>query len=70
AGTGKWPTPGGWGTSGGAGAGPKNAGSNPTRRSYMHVDLGTPDFNTLNPPDPSTSRIDFDTARLGINYHF
>jgi outer membrane immunogenic protein len=37
---------------------------------YMHVDLGTPDFNTLNPPDPSTSRIDFDTVRVGINYHF
>ena len=48
----------------------KKCREQPTRRSYMHVDLGTPDFNTLNPPDPSTSRIDFDAVRVGINYHF
>ncbi|TRC98355.1 porin family protein [Mesorhizobium sp. WSM4303] len=36
---------------------------------YMHVDLGTPDFNTPF-ADPSTDNIDFDTARVGINYHF
>ncbi|MER9171217.1 porin family protein [Mesorhizobium australicum] len=37
---------------------------------YLHVDLGSPSFSTLNPPDPSTDRIDFDTVRIGINYHF
>ncbi|MER8845950.1 outer membrane protein [Mesorhizobium australicum] len=37
---------------------------------YLHVDLGSPSFSTLNPPDPSTDRINFDTVRIGINYHF
>jgi outer membrane immunogenic protein len=35
----------------------------------MHVDLGTPDFNTPF-ADPSTDNIDFDTVRVGVNYHF
>ncbi|MER9356770.1 MULTISPECIES: outer membrane protein [unclassified Mesorhizobium] len=36
---------------------------------YMHVDLGTPEFNTPSSV-PSTDNIDFDTVRVGINYHF
>lgn len=37
---------------------------------YLHVDLGTPSFSTANPPDPSSDRLNFDTVRVGINYHF
>ncbi|BAV45432.1 hypothetical protein MesoLj113a_44820 [Mesorhizobium sp. 113-1-2] len=38
------------------------------RREYLHVDLGKPSFNSVD--IPSTDRIDFDTVRVGINYHF
>ncbi|RWL93083.1 MAG: porin family protein [Mesorhizobium sp.] len=34
---------------------------------YLHVDLGKPDFNAAT---TTTDAIDFDTVRLGINYHF
>ncbi len=37
---------------------------------YLHVDLGKPSITSLNPPFPSVDRIDFDTVRVGINYHF
>lgn len=35
---------------------------------YLHVDLGKPSFDPFD--IPSTDRIDFDTVRVGINYHF
>jgi outer membrane immunogenic protein len=34
---------------------------------YLHVDLGKPDFNAAT---VTTDAINFDTVRVGINYHF
>ncbi|MDX8468916.1 porin family protein [Mesorhizobium sp. VK23B] len=59
-----------WGWSAGAGVEWAMNQQISFKAEYLHVDLGRPSFVTGNPPDPSTDRIDFDTVRIGINYHF
>ncbi|PBB83686.1 outer membrane protein [Mesorhizobium sp. WSM3876] len=59
-----------WGWSAGAGVEWAMNQQISLKAEYLHVDLGTPSFPTTNPPDPSQDRINFDTVRIGINYHF
>jgi outer membrane immunogenic protein len=59
-----------WGWSAGAGVEWAMNQQVSFKAEYLHVDLGRPSFSTSNPPNPSTDRIDFDTVRIGLNYHF
>lgn len=57
-----------WGWSAGAGVEWAMNQKLSLKAEYLHVNLGTPSFRASN--IPSTDAIDFDTVRVGINYHF